>query len=31
MISKIRRFIKIRSLFMVLNDNYIKFCISEEI
>ena len=30
-ISKIRRFIEIRCLFMLLNDNQMKFCIFKEI
>ena len=29
-ISKIRRFIEIRRLLMLLNDNLIKFCIFEK-
>jgi len=31
LISKVRRFIEIRCMFMLLNDNQIKFCIFEEI
>jgi len=30
-ISKVRHFIEIRRLFMLLNDNQIEFCIFEEI